>query len=271
LRDFYARLESMGLCEVIETYDANRMRHSRMWVELFDFKREGWDFDWDLSRNRAVNVDDMATTSERAKFDKLDLWIMEKLQKDPERDLTELSAELKVNLATLYRHWRKHVLERGLFNGWRINWLGTVKDMKTGQIPVRRSGASINTLVKELTPVEAMNLRAQLHAIPYLWSEQIGENGDFNAETMMPVHSLMEAFEFLGKVIAPLQGKARVLITDQSSAITYNYVYPRLFDQESCNWVWKGDLVLQGIEQLVADNSGLFHERGKKSWRESRT
>ena len=107
-------------------------------------------------------------------------------------------------------------------------------------------------------------MRAHLHSIPYLWGEQVGDS-DYCADTFIPLHSLMDAFGFFSKILRPLEGRARIFTADQSASVVFT-IHPRLFDEESKRWIYKGDLVLEGIRPALAGGalgSGL-KERKKE-------
>jgi hypothetical protein len=154
---------------------------------------------------------------------------------------------------TFAYHWREHVMGRGLFKGWYIRWLGTHRDPETGQILSRRSSAAINVVAKDLSPVETISFRAQLHSIPFLWGEQIGTKvGDVNAETLVPSNELVDYFDFLGKITTQLEDKVRIMMVDQQSSFVQT-VHPHLFDESRGGWFYMGDLILEALEKGMSD------------------
>jgi hypothetical protein len=264
LKDFYANLEDLGVLKINETYDCNRLIHSRMWVEDYNWDLPGWDFDWSPSSLKPPeNIED-PPASDPVKFDKLDLLMVKDFEVDSDQTVADLAARNSISRPSAFWHFRKHVEAQGVFGKHRIRWLGTTRDSKTGQILQRQSFVGINFIAKELSSAEMMNVRAHLHSIPYLWSEQVGDT-DYNAETFIPSLSLMEAFGFFSKILRPLGTRARIFTVDQSVSSNYS-IHPHLFDDESDRWIYKGDIVLEGIRATLAGGSlgsGLKRKRKK--------
>ena len=253
LEQFYERLQEIGLCRVIEKYRVDHLVHNPMWVEEYDIKRNTWDFDWELRGRKPPASTGEPFISEPVGIDRTDLEIIRLHSRNPEANMTELAAKLKMKQPTFAYHWREHVMSRGLFKGWYIRWLGTHRDPKTGQILRRRSSAAINVIAKDLSPVEMINFRAQLHSIPFLWSEQIGTKvGDVNAETLVPSNELVDYFDFLGKITTQLQDRVRIMMVDQQSSFVES-VHPHLFDESRGGWFYMGDLILEAMEKGMSD------------------
>lgn len=251
LREFYSRLEDIGAVKVHQSYNCSRLIHSRMWVEDYNWDLPGWDFDW-ASLKPPRNIQD-PPPGEPVKFDKTDLLMVEQFQIGFGRSVAEVAAKCGLERTAAYWHFRKHVDGRGLFGNYRINWLGTQRDSKTGGASTRQSFAGIKFIAKDLSLAEMMGVRASLHSIPYLWSEQVGES-DIGAETFVPVHSLTEAFEFFGRILRPLEGRARILTIDQTGAANFT-INPALFDAGSKKWVFNGDAALEGARAALAGRS----------------
>jgi len=252
LEQFYERLEQIGLCKVIERYHADQLVHTPMWLEKYDTERNAWDFDWEVTGRKrpAIAVE---PPSEPVELDRTDLEIIKLQQLDPQASMSSLAAKMKMKKETFAYHMREHVTGRGLCKGWYLRWLGTNLDPKTGQILRRHSSAAINVVARDLTAVEMMNFRAQLHSIPFLWGEQIGTNvGDINAEMLVPGNELVDYFDFLGKITVQLQDKVRVMMADQQSS-SIQAIHPHLFDESRGGWFYMGDLILDALERGVSD------------------
>jgi hypothetical protein len=251
LREFYRELEALGLLKVHETYECSRLTHPRMWVEDYNWEIPGWDFDWSPSSLKPPqNIED-PPVSEPVKLDKTDLLVVQHLQYRYDQSISDIAAKTSIDRYQAYWHFRKHVKARDIFGGYRINWLGTGRELKKGFAPQQRQTfVAINFIAKDLSPAEMMHARAYLHSIPYLYGEKVGAS-DYNAETFIPSQSLVEAFGFFARILRPLQGKARIITVDQSGAANYT-VNPNLFDAESNRWVYNGDMVLEAFRKAHA-------------------
>ena len=251
LEEFYEKLERIGLCRVIERYHADQLVHTPMWIEKYDIERTAWDFDWEVTGRKRPAIE-VEAPSEPVELDRTDLEIIKLQQMDPQASMASLAAKMKMPPETLAYHMREHVTARGLYKGWYLRWLGTHLDPKTGLILRRHSSAAINVVARDLSPVEMLDFRAQLHSIPFLWGEQIGTNvGDVNAETLVPGNELVDYFDFLGKITSRLQDKVRVMMADQQSS-SVQALHPHLFDESRGGWFYMGDLILDAIEKGVS-------------------
>lgn len=251
LRDFYRSLEDLGAVKVHETYDASKLVHTRMWVEDYDWDLPGWDFDWSRASLRPTERVASQPASEPARFDSKDLLIIRELQKSYDQRIAQVGANASLTRSSAFWHYREHVEPRRFFSKYYVNWLGTSRAVKSERIPqTRQAYAAINFIAKGLSQPEMMAVRAQLHSIPYLWSEEVGV-ADFNAETFVWVRDLMEAFEFFGRLLRPLGKRARIFMADQSASVNYT-IHPELYDEESRKWTYRGDLVLEGIKRALS-------------------
>ncbi len=251
LRELYRELEDLGFLKVQETYDCSRVTHPRMWVEDYNWEIPGWDFDWSPSSLKPPQNIENPPVSEPVKFDKTDLLIIQYLQYRVDQRISDIAAKNSIDRYLASWHFRKHVKARDILGGYRINWLGTGRELKKGFAPQQhQSFVAINFIAKDLSSAEMMNARAYLHSIPYLYGEKVGAS-DYNAETFIPSYSLVEAFGFFARILRPLQGRARILTVDQSGAANYS-INPNLFDPESKSWTYKGDIVLEAFKKARA-------------------
>jgi hypothetical protein len=266
LRDFYSELEDLRAVEVHQVYDCTRLTHPRAWVEDYNWELPGWDFDWSASSLTQPKSAENPPASEPVRFDKTDLLLVMKFQADYDHTIASVAANIGVDRSSASWHFRKHVEARGLFGEYIIDWLGTTRDTKTGYAPKQhQSFAAILFTGKDLSSEEMMIVRAHLHSIPYLWSEKVGDS-DYTANLLIPLHSLMEAFRSFSKILKPLEGKARVFTIDQSGSASFT-IHPELYDEESRRWIYKGDLVLEGIRAALKGGApgGSRKERKKRA------
>jgi hypothetical protein len=253
IREFYRELEDLGVIKVHSTYDCARASHPRMWVEDYNWELPGWDFDWSPSSLKPPQHIEDPPKSEPVKFDKTDLLIAKELHYRFDQPVSGIAARNSINRYSGSWHYRKHVKGRGLFGEYRINWLGTARDAKDrrGGVPQQhQSFAGMSFIAKDLSPTEMMNVRAHLHSIPYFYGEKVGAS-DYYAETFIPLYSLVDAFGFFSKILRPLEGRARIFTADQAGSVIYT-IHPQLYDEESNRWIYRGDLVLEGIRRALA-------------------
>jgi len=269
LRELYSNLEDLGILKVHETYDCSRLTHPRMWVEDYNWEMPGWDFDWSpTSLKPPQNIED-PPASEPVKFDKTDLLIIQHLQYRYDQRISDIAAKNSIDRSLASWHFRKHVKARDIFGGYRINWLGTGRELRKGMAAQQhQSFVAINFIAKDLSSAEMMNVRAYLHSIPYLYGEKVGAS-DYDAETFIPSSSLVEAFGFFARILRPLQGRAKIITVDQSGAANYT-INPALFDADSQRWIYNGDLVLEAFKKaLAAGTLGTSWKAGREKGAEA--
>ncbi len=248
LRGFYRGLEDVGAVTVDTVYECSRLTHPRMWVEDYDWELPGWRFDWSPSSLKPQESIEGFPRSEPVKFDKTDLNIVHQLQIDYDQKMAAVAAKCAIGRSSASWHFRKHVEALGLFGDYRIGWHGW------RGLPRRaHSYAWMNLIANDLSSQEMTSVRTQLHSIPYLWSEKLG-NSDYDAEILIPLQSLTEAFGFLSRILRPLEGRARIFTIDPSAGVNCA-VNPELFDEDERQWIYKGDLILEGLKTALARGS----------------
>lgn len=256
LTDFYRRLEEMGALKVRGAYRCAHPVHPRMRIEEFDWELPGWDFDWSPATVRPAPVIDTESYA-RVRFDRDDLSILKAVQYNYDQPITEIAAKNHLNQNSASWHFRKHVLERGLLGEYRINWLGTARpdrEMNSGVSPqTHQSFAATSFIARDLSPAEMMGVRARIRAIPYLWSERVGE-ADYYAEALIPLRSIVDALGFFSEILRPLEGRARIFMTDQAGSVNFT-LYPHLFDEESGEWMYKGDYVIEEVRKALSGSA----------------
>jgi hypothetical protein len=216
--------------------------------ELYNFDAEQWDFEW--SSPTKVYPEIVERVSPREKFDEMDLEIIKQLQRDANRSLAEIQAEIGMNYKTLSFHYRNHVLRRGLLKGYRVNWIGTPYNPENDRGKHRRhTYQPIDVVVRDITPSEKATVMGMTNSIPFLWLEASGANS-YYVQLVFPTETIAEAMQFLARALLPVTAKTRWFMVDQTHSLWFR-LEPTLLDRQSKNWIFNEAEILSKFEQIL--------------------
>ena len=251
--DFINALEAKSLfrCSKILAFDWYRQVPMR--AKFYDFETGRWDFEWsNIGKPEAWGH----RPSKRVRFDYTDLLLVKELRIDATELLKEMAPKFKVGYKKLAWHYNTHVKQRGLLRGYTLNWMGTRYDFKLEKALHRKHRYfRVDLLADNLSEMERMELMAKTNALPFLWAEAGGKN--YWAQFAFPVDNVVEAYQYLTNAIQSLKNRARLIIMDQTNALSFTLSY-KLFDEQNRVWTFDqqgllskfGDLLLK-IRQEV--------------------
>lgn len=248
--EFMNALQAQGLFKSLDFAHFGWVRNVPMRAEVYDFETGMWDYDWSSPKRRNFDpAQDIREPVDGVKFDYIDLSLLEHLEIDAGKSLTEIAEKLKINYKTVSWHYREHLLGRRLLKNFRVVWTGTRYEPKLEKAAHRRHAYMwIDVLVKDTTEVEKMELSSRMNQLPFIWLEAGGKN--YFAEIAVPIESMTEALTFLGEVLAPVKGRARWFIMDQAHALRFTVV-PRLYDTEQKKWKFEQAELLARFDKLL--------------------
>ena len=236
--DFMGKLKEMGIFDELEVYTFDGFRNIPMRAEYYDFDHGVWDFDW--TRRVEPGKDEVEESSAEFTYDKVDLLILKELHTDATRSISEIRDAIKatdgidINYKTLAWHWIKHVQEKKMIKGYRLNWMGTSYDFAAERAKQRQHKyVMIAIFVKGVTQAERASLRSDMNKLPFLWCEAVGE--DYHAQLAFPVEMVNDAFSFLEAPISRFGSRASYHVMDQTNALTFTISY-QLFDNSEREW-----------------------------------
>ena len=152
-----------------------------MRAEFYDFDHGVWDFDW--TERVEPSKDQVEEITSELSFDKFDLLILKEMQKDATRSISEIRDKIKeedgidINYKTLAWHWIKHVQEKKMIKGYRLNWMGTSYDWAADKPKQRQHKYMIVAVfVKGVSQAERASIRSEMNRLPFLWCETAGED-----------------------------------------------------------------------------------------------
>ncbi|MDG6919854.1 MAG: AsnC family protein [Nitrososphaerota archaeon] len=248
-RDLMTKLQEKGLFTSLQVYEFDWFRAVPMRAESYDFDTGRWDFDW--SAGLKLTGDAGYQYSSRVKFDKDDLLILKELQTDATRSFVDIATKLKENYKKLSWHYKTHVIERGLINGYSLRWMGTsYSTILERALHRKHRYQHLALLGTHLTEMERIQLMAKSNGVPFLWNEMGGKN-EYCAHFYFPTEYITEAYQYLTDAISMARDRVSVMPLDQTEALSFTVSY-QLFDKRSKQWILNSSDLLDRFGGLIA-------------------
>ncbi len=248
MNDLKNRLNLFTEVEVLESdwFYAVPMR-----AKFYNFENDRWEFEWDAIRKESIDYS--FTRRTRAKLDKDDLAIMEKVQTDADVSLAEIAKILGFSYKKVLRH-HKHLLDRGVIQGYKVWWTRTQYNEKLGKSAKKTHRYLIvKVVVKDLAPPERDRLVNDLLRFPFLWS--ISGGPCTSGELMIPLELVNETFSRLREVLSPYGNRAFQFTEDQDQALSFTIASP-LFDSRRKQWTFDREEMLGAFEDAMKKSKG---------------
>jgi DNA-binding Lrp family transcriptional regulator len=251
--DFMGKLKEMGIFDTLEVYTFDWFRNIPMRAEYYDFDHGVWDYDW--TRKVEPSKDEVEQTSAELTYDKVDLLILKEMHADATRSISEIRDAIKatdgidINYKTLAWHWIKHVQEKKMIRGYRLNWMGTRYDFVADKPKQRpHKYVLVSVFVRDVNQAERASLRSEMNKVPFLWCEAVGD--DYHAQLAFPVEMVNDAFSFLETPMSRFGDRASYHVMDQSNAINFSISY-QLFDNSEREWKMDVPDLISRFQNLV--------------------
>jgi DNA-binding Lrp family transcriptional regulator len=251
--EFMKALGERGMFVLRDMLEFDWFRNPPMRAEHYDFNTGRWDFDWSNAGTTNCPAAVMKK-SDREKFDKTDLLIIKELQMDANKPLIEIAKKINVNYKKLAWHYSTHVVQRGLIEGYRINWLGTRYDYRLEKALHRKHRyVGVEIISKNVNESERMAIVAQTNSLPFLFAEALGKH--YNAAFGFPLDFMNEAMARLATILEPVRDRSFYRIADQANALAFNISY-NLFDEETGTWKFDFIELISRFETLIVKIKG---------------
>ncbi|MDG6982846.1 MAG: AsnC family protein [Nitrososphaerota archaeon] len=245
---FFGQLEQRGLFSTLEIYPFEWFRTVPMQAENYDFDTGRWDFDWSTNLQPPAKGD--YERHDRVKFDKEDLLILKELQMDSTRSFVEIAEKLKENYKMLAWHYKAHVLERGMINGYYLRWMGTTYSSTLERALHRKHRYQhLTVLATGLTLLERMSLMGRAHGVPFLWNEMVGSDS-YCANFYFPTENITEAYQYLTAMMTEVRERVSIFPLDQTEALAFTISH-QLFDAQKKNWTFDESALLAKFDSLI--------------------
>ena len=203
-KEFLAGLRDKG---VLSSFTLNRdlvNRSKPMDPRFFNFRSGRWEIEWNKVPELAPNPLPSGGRAEPQDFDPYDLLIIKELQKDSLQHLTGIARKLRVHQKTLEYHYRTHVQKWKLIPSYRIRWAQDVSKRLT------HSTATTRFAFHGLAKAELADVQAAVSKVPFLWSEDLLEDGTYAAFMYVPLTDLMAVSTYINDAAPDLGSRLEV-------------------------------------------------------------
>ncbi len=123
---FIDALEKMGVARNVQTFWSTCFQGVNSKTKWFNEKSKTWSFSWDKwveeipLQNMRLPHTLIDPEDYPIKGDELDVFVLKELEKNPRISLNELARVLEVSHQVVEYHYRKHILERNLLEGFEV-------------------------------------------------------------------------------------------------------------------------------------------------------
>jgi DNA-binding Lrp family transcriptional regulator len=217
-----------------------------MRAKFYDFDTGRWDFDWsDPGKPEVWEY----KPSARSRFDYTDLLIVKELRIDATKPIKEMAERFGISYKKLAWHYNTHVKQRRLIRGYTLNWMGTRYDFRLEKALHRKHRYfRVDLLAENLSETERMELMSKTNALPFLWAEMGGQS--YWAQFAFPIDNIVEAYQYMTDTVEPIKDKARLIVMDQTNALSFTISY-KLFDEQRKMWTFDQGQILAKFGDLI--------------------
>ncbi|MDA4117632.1 MAG: hypothetical protein OK455_04735 [Thaumarchaeota archaeon] len=254
----YWRLHEIGIFTEMQILKFEEVRSVPMKPDYYDFSNGSWSYDWWGEEITGVTLVPSGRT-DAEKYDMSDLLILKELSIDANQKLVGIAKKVNVPYKALRRHYKNHVLGRGLIRDYRILWQGSRYNAKTEKAESKpHTYLGIALLVTGATNGQRARLLANLNRVPFLWFEASDPN--YYAEFFIPIASYPEFLKRVKALTVQTRTKPQLFILDHTKALRFTIAY-RLYSQEKKMWQLKTGDVITRFENLVVSTNSTTGEK----------
>jgi len=218
-REFLSGLVRKGILSTFTLDEVLVNRHRVMDPRFFNFRSGRWEIEWDIVAGQAPIPLPQGKKPHAEDFDYYDLLVIKELQKDSLQHLTSIAKKLKVHQKTLEYHYRTHVQKWKLVPSYTIRW---TQDTTKRLI---HSVAGTMLTFHDLSRLEFTEVQAAVSKIPFLWSEDLLQGGEYTAYLYAPVTDLTNVTSYINATVPNLSSKVDVGFVKPSEATSFTIPY----------------------------------------------
>jgi DNA-binding Lrp family transcriptional regulator len=218
-KEFLSGLVRKGILNTFTLDEVLVNRHKAMDPHFFNFRSGRWEIEWEKVPGQEPNPLPQGIKPHVEDFDYYDLLVIKELQKDSLQHLTGIAKKLKVHQKTLEYHYRTHVQKWKLVPSYTIRWT---------QDTTRRLLHSVAGTVltfHDLSRLEFTEIQAAVSKIPFLWSEDLLQGGEYIAYLYVPVTDLTNVTGYINGIVPNLASKVDVGFVKPSEATSFTIPY----------------------------------------------
>lgn len=213
---FLAHLKQIG---ILDSYRFNQIvmaRKNPMKPIYFDFNEGDWIVNWDRVKDEQAISISAVEQKEVARADQYDLLLLKELQIDPLQHVVGIARKLRLHQKTLEYHYRAHVQKKGLIQSYIVRWEGA-PNLGKEAITLRLIFTSLGS---DLNRVQVI-----VNKIPFVWSEDLLDDGTYIATLKMPSKYLVETFKFMNDNLPDLNERVKIAFIEPSFEKAFTIPY----------------------------------------------
>jgi DNA-binding Lrp family transcriptional regulator len=218
-KGFLSGLTRKGILNAFTLDEVLVNRHKAMDPRFFNFRSGRWEIEWENVAGQVPTPLPLGKKPRAEDFDYYDLLVIKELQKDSLQHLTGIAKKLKVHQKTLEYHYRTHVQKWKLVPSYTIRWT---------QDTTRRLVHSVAGTVLTfhgLSRMEFTEVQTAVSKIPFLWSEDLLQGGEYIAYLYAPVTDLINVTSYINGLAPNLSSKVDVGFVKPSDAASFTIPY----------------------------------------------
>jgi len=226
--DFLSGLVDKGILSSFALEEVLVSRHKVMDPQFFNFKSGRWEIEWSKVAEQVPIPLPSDRKQRQADFDYYDLLVIKELQKDSLQHLTGIAKKLKVHQKTLEYHYRTHVQKWKLIPSYRIRW--------AQDITKRPIHSTVMTRMRfnNLSRLEFTKVQAAVSKVPFLWQEDLLQDGTYVAMMYVPLTDLTSVSSYVATAAPGLASRVEVSFVNYADATSFTVPYNMYQDG-----VWK--------------------------------
>ena len=218
-KEFLSALAQKGILNAFTLDEVLVNRHKAMDPRFFNFRSGRWEIEWEKVAGQAPTPLPQGNKPRAEAFDYYDLLVIKELQKDSLQHLTGIAKKLKVHQKTLEYHYRTHVQRWKLVPSYTIRW---TQDTTKRLI---HSVAGTTLTFHGLSRPEFIEVQAAVSKIPFLWSEDLLQGGEYIAYLYAPVTDITNLTGYINGAVPNLTSKVDVGFVKPSEATLFTIPY----------------------------------------------
>jgi DNA-binding Lrp family transcriptional regulator len=217
--EFLAGLRERGIVTNFSLNEVLVERYKPMNPRFLNFKSGRWEIEWNKLATESPTPLIPGEKPPTEDFDEYDLLIIKELQIDSLQHLTEIARKLKVHQKTIEYHYRMHIQKRELVSSYRIRWAQDITKRLVHSVATTRI-AFHGLSRRELTDVQAL-----VSKIPFLWLEDLLQDGTYTAMLYAPLSDLINMSSYLSNTVPDLASRMELGFIDPSQSTSFTIPY----------------------------------------------
>ena len=227
--DIFKKLRSLGLVREFSLKRSLAAAHHKMNPEFFNFKEGSWEVEWPRILSRPADPLKRQVDPVAQKLDITDLLILKELQIDALQHISGIGRKLKMSQKTLEYHFRNHVQKGGLISQYRVRWTTDIGST------LAHSHALIRLKAGKLRDGELRRLQGAVSKIPFLWNEDLTEDGTYFASLYVPLVDQTEMMAYLDEAAPGLADKLSIQFVRAGDASSFTIPYNMWNEEDGWN------------------------------------